>query len=71
MLMMFFDGAATIRSIVNDNCISCKRELKPLASEILSYHRLTPSRVFSRISVDLVEPILVKPIANTRKKSNY
>ena len=32
LLVMFFDGAATIRNMVNENCISCKRELKPLAS---------------------------------------
>ena len=66
--VMFFDGASTVRKIVNENCISCKKELRPLTSEILSYHRLTPSRVFARISIDLVGPILVKPSVSSRNK---
>ena len=58
---VFINAKKKIAACVRENCIQCKKAAPPLYSDIMQFHRLSQTQIFSRLSIDLVGPMYIKP----------
>ena len=65
---VFINAKKRIAACVREFCIQCKKTAPPLYSDIMQFHRLSQTQIFSRLSIDLVGPQYIKPNRNTRTR---
>ena len=69
--MVFINAKKKIAACVRENCIQCKKAAPPLYSDIMQFHRLSQTQIFSQLSIYIVGPVYIKPnkISRVRVKT--